>query len=123
MVCIGDWSRDHSPKFQEPTKGKSVRRLFRRAGLDAKLVDECRTSKRCLTCESSGSDTEKFMKVKNPRVWRRRDRPEIVVHGLLRCKVCSSIWNRDVNGSKNIFRIAECAIAGEDRPFYLRRGA
>ncbi len=36
----------------------------------------------------------------------------ILVHGLLTCKKCSGVWNRDVNGATNIYRIAKNAING-----------
>ena len=43
------------------------------------------------------------------------------VHGLLRCKTCKKYWNRDVNASSNIWKIAYNAINGMERPEYLRR--
>ena len=45
----------------------------------------------------------------------------ILVHGLLSCKNCNAMWNRDVNSSTNIFRIAQNAIEGKERPDYLSR--
>lgn len=40
---------------------------------------------------------------------------------LLTCKKCSGVWNRDVNGATNIYRIAKNAINGLERPKYLCR--
>ena len=45
----------------------------------------------------------------------------ILVHGLLTCKKCSGVWNRDVNSATNIYRIAKNAINGLERPKYLCR--
>lgn len=45
----------------------------------------------------------------------------ILVHGLTKCKICLSVWNRDVNGATNIYRIAKNAINGLERPKYLCR--
>ena len=45
----------------------------------------------------------------------------ILVHGLLTCKKCSGVWNRDVNGATNIYKIAKNAINGLERPKYLCR--
>jgi transposase len=42
-------------------------------------------------------------------------------HGLLKCKICNGLWNRDVNSSLNIFKIVENKIAGKERPVYLQR--
>ncbi len=44
-----------------------------------------------------------------------------LVHGLLGCNVCGCLWNRDVNGAKNILHVAQALLSGEDRPAYLRR--
>ena len=42
-------------------------------------------------------------------------------HGLLKCKTCCGVWNRDVNSATNIYRIAKNAINGLERPKYLCR--
>ena len=42
-------------------------------------------------------------------------------NGLLTCKKCSGVWNRDVNSATNIYRIAKNAINGLERPKYLCR--
>jgi hypothetical protein len=39
----------------------------------------------------------------------------------LTCKKCSGVWNRDVNGATNIYKIAKNAIKKEERPKYLSR--
>ena len=38
-------------KFHEPTKGKGMRKLFRKAGYQVYLVDEYHTSCQCYNCE------------------------------------------------------------------------
>ena len=45
----------------------------------------------------------------------------ILVYGLIKCKTCLGVWNRDVNGSTNIYRIAKNAINELERPKYLCR--
>ena len=54
----------------------------------------------------------------NPRPYRKGN---ITVHGLLRCKSCKELWNRDENSSINIFMIAANAILGIGRPVHLLR--
>ena len=54
----------------------------------------------------------------NPKPYKNNN---IVVHGLLTCKKCSGVWNRDVNGATNIYKIAKNAIKKEERPNYLCR--
>ena len=44
-----------------------------------------------------------------------------LVHGLLRCKSGCGEWNRDRNGSSNIYKIAYQAIHNLERPSYLCR--
>jgi transposase len=55
---------------------------------------------------------------KNPKPYKEGN---ILVHGLLKCKICGSVWNRDVNASTNIYRIAKNAINKVERPEYLCR--
>ena len=101
---------------KEPTKGKGFRNLFRQNGYKVYLVDEFRTSCKCSKCE--GGECENFMKRENPKPYKSR---EILVHGLLRCKNCKTMWNRDVNGATNIYKIAKNAILKKSRPKYLCR--
>ena len=74
---------------------------------------------------------EKFMVRKNPKPKPKKNKEnqkkEIkydetrLVHGLLRCKSGCGLWNRDRNGSSNIYKIAETAINKLERPSYLCR--
>ena len=118
IVAIGDWSQKQHRRFHEPVKGKGFRDTFRKAGYAVYLVDEHRTSCRCSRC---GGECKTFRWCQNPRPWRR-DAGNILRHGLLKCKTCNRLWNRDVNAASNIWKVATCAIRGEERPEYLRRG-
>jgi transposase len=42
-------------------------------------------------------------------------------HGLVKCRTCSRLWNRDTNAASNIWKVAMSAIRREERPEYLRR--
>ena len=74
---------------------------------------------------------EKFMVRKDPKPKPKKSKEnqkkEIkydetrLVHGLLRCKSGRGLWNRDRNGSSNIYKIAETAINKLERPSYLCR--
>ena len=74
---------------------------------------------------------EKFMVRKDPKPKPKKSKEnqkkEIkydetrLVHGLLRCKSGCGLWNRDRNGSSNIYKIAETAINKLERPSYLCR--
>jgi len=116
VICIGDWEQKKQMKFKEPTLGIGMRCLFRKNNYKVFLVDEFRSSCKCSNC--NGGLCEKFMVRKNPRP----DRDDIrLVHGLLRCKSGCGLWNRDRNGSSNIYKIAETAINKLERPSYLCR--
>lgn len=117
IVCIGDWCQKQQLKYKEPTKGIGMRKIFRQAGYRVYLVDEFRTSCKCAKC--NGGECEKFMTRKNPKPYKDNI---ILVHGLLSCKNCNNVWNRDVNGATNIYKIAKNAINKKGRPDYLCRG-
>jgi hypothetical protein len=116
VVCFGDFEQRNHMKYKEPIKGKGIRTLFKKSGYGTYLVDEYRTSCKCFNCE--GGECKKFMVRDNPRPYKNNT---ILVHGLLRCKSGCGLWNRDVNGAKNIYKIAFNHINGLKRPLYLCR--
>lgn len=115
IVCFGDFEQKKHMKFKEPIKGKGIRTLFRKNGFLTYLVDEFRTSCRCSSCEGLN---EKFKVMANPKPYRSGS---VLVHGLLKCKSCSGVWNRDCNGATNIYKIVKNAINKINRPSYLCR--
>ena len=116
VICIGDWEQRKQMKYKEPTLGIGMRSLLRKNKYKVYLVDEFRSSCKCSKCD--GGVCEKFMVRKNPRPNKDDMR---LVHGLLRCKSGCGSWNRDRNGSSNIYKIAYQAIYGLERPGYLCR--
>ncbi len=116
IVCIGDWEQKKHRKFKEPTKGKKFRTLLRKNSFQTYLIDEFRTSCRCSNC--LGGECSKFRKCRNPKP-NKND--SILRHGVLVCKTCSALWNRDENSARNIYRIAYNAIHKKERPKYLSR--
>ena len=120
VICIGDWEQRQHRKFSEPVKGKGFRTLFRKAKYKVFLVDEYRTSCRCSACSRKDGVCSTFRMVKNPKP---KTKGRIECHGLVKCKTCSRLWNRDINSSSNIHKIAKNAILGLERPDYLKRGA
>ena len=120
IIGIGDFEQIKHRKYKEPVKGKGFRSIFRKAGYQVYLVDEFRTSCRCNYCgekETEGKCST-FRECKNPRPWKNN---VIFRHGLVKCKTCSRLWNRDTNASLNIHRIIEKEISGLGRPEYLKR--
>ena len=72
----------------------------------------------CSICKEEIGRCEKFQIRKNPKLYKSGN---ILVHGLISCKNCSNVWNRDVNGASNIYKIAYNAIHKKERPSYLCR--
>ena len=68
---------------------------------------------------SRGTIINKFQIRENPKPYKFNLN---LVHGLISCKNCSNVWNRDCNGATNIYKIAYNAIHEIDRPKYLCRG-
>jgi len=118
IVIFGDFEQKQHMKYKEPIKGKGMRMLFRQNNYKTYLVDEFRTSCMCSICKTEIGRCEKFQIRKNPKPYKSSN---ILVHGLIKCKTCSSVWNRDVNGATNIYRIAKNAINQLERPKYLCR--
>jgi len=123
LVCIGDFSQKHSMKYKEPTKGKSIRKLFKNAGYKLYLVNEFNTSKKSFI---DGNDMEKFRIRNHPKPWLKNTTKQ--VHGLLRSENVTLnnnpkhvLVNRDLNGSMNILKKAKCIINNIDIPKYLCR--
>ena len=118
VICIGDWEQRKQMKYKEPTLGKGMRTLFRKNKYNVFLVDEFRTSCKCSKC--NGGVCEKYIVRNHPNKQKNKDELRLV-HGLLRCKSGCGAWNRDRNGSSNIYKIAKNAINNKDRPSYLCR--
>ncbi len=130
IVAFGDFQQRSGVKFQPPTKGKGMRRIFSKGGYQTFLIDEFRTSKMCSFCcggdgkEGSGEceylkDEEgKKIKRDSPRPWIK---DKVVVHGLLKCNTCMRLWNRDFNSARNIYKIASASLELKERPVFLSR--
>jgi hypothetical protein len=122
VACFGDWGQWTSIKYKEPTLGKGMRKIFRKAGYQTYLVDEYNTSK---YNHFTGQLLEKFRKRGNPRPWMKDIR---LWHGLLRSKSTTDnesathmLVNRDFNGSYGIGIIAYGSIHDMPLPIHLTR--
>lgn len=115
IIGFGDYEQYKQRKYKEPVKGKGFRTLFRKAGYKVYLVDEHKTSARCSSCDGICST---FRYCNNPRPWKTNI---VLRHGLVKCKTCSGLWNRDTNAARNIYKITENEILRKGRPEYLKR--
>eukprot|EP01135_Chromosphaera_perkinsii_P010845 Nk52_evm2s2256 gene=Nk52_evmTU2s2256 len=118
FIVFGDWEQRKQMKFKEPTMGKGFRQIFKKAGYKVFLVDEHRTSKACLSC---GNDCFTCLERLSPKPWKQRKGETIKVNGLLRCQICSCVFNRDHQGSVNQYEASLCALQNLERPLKLQR--
>ena len=120
LIAMGDWTEgNRHRRGHEPVKGIGFRKTLRRGGYKVFLVDEFRTSRMCCECQDENGVNEKFRRVKSPKPYQAKRK--ILCNGLLRCRTCKRLWNRDLNAAINIWNIAYNALHGHDRPFYLQR--
>jgi Putative transposase DNA-binding domain len=121
VLCVGDWEQRQGISFgKEPTMGKGMRNWFRGAGYQVYLVDEYNTSRTCNKCHKKVEYN--FTKRSDPRPWLTK--PTQRVWGLTRCtnSTCRTIHNRDVNSSKNIWKVAKSHILSRPLPSCFERG-
>ena len=90
---------------------------------NAKLEAELQATKEHLKKYTAPASRKEYY-INNKEVINERNRKydEMrLVHGLLHCKSGCGSWNRDRNGSSNIYKIAYQAIHNLERPSYLCR--
>ena len=124
VIGFGDWEQKKHRKYKEPVKGKGFRSLLRRGGFKVFLVDEFRTSCKCSHCQHEDGKCETFRLRFDPNKKKPDEKRHLrKVHGLLICRKCKRLWNRDVNSAINIARLTRERISGRNRPEYLSRQA
>ena len=118
-ICLayGNWSQTKQMRNYFPTPGIGMKRMLSKY-FKVITIDEFKTSKLCCACNS---ETENFMKRSNPKPYKREQ--TIEVHSLLRCKNvnCNKFWDRDVNGSTNILKLAHNYLENSERLENFRR--
>lgn len=114
VVVMGDWSDGgRTSKFQEPSKTKGWRTVFKKNKISCYLIDEFRTSTICPLCESRV--TKWFKERRSSRPWQRAKGRMEKVHGLLGCNNLECIeqgwtyrlFNRDKLSTCNMINIVK----------------
>jgi hypothetical protein len=80
ILVMGDWAASNI-KFHEPIRGKGMRRMLRKQGFPVHLIDEHKASSFCPKCKDG--KLQKFIKIPNPRPFRRAKNSTVEYHGLL----------------------------------------
>ena len=127
-----DFSQQHQMKFCEPTKGKSIRKLFTDKGYKLYLVHEYNTSRRLY---GTGEELINFKRdIKRNKYVHRLLGSEILksvdkkgvnyykplLDDLSDARYRPTIINRDLNGSLNISDKGSHIINGFDIPLYFK---
>ena len=114
-IGFGDWSQTDG--FVRGHPKAPPKRIKKALGVYATVieVDEYRTSQVCSKCKvgKCDKDDHKLEKMKYGAV---------PCHFVLRCLSCNTIWQRDVNASRNIMEAFKAQMNGLSRPSYLERG-
>lgn len=100
-------------------KAIGIIRLLILFGYIVFMVNEAFTTQRCHQCRNVNAVTKIYKTVKNQRPKTKKQFPYKKCWGLLSCSMCTRVYNRDVNASRNIFHIAATRVCGGVRPQYL----
>lgn len=136
MIIYGNWQEgEHMKKFvATPNKKmeKILKQNFKFIKIDeyktSKICNKCKVDtkkhklvkRRCIECKTINNKNEiKCKKCGKEKI----EAKNISIHGLLCCKnkKCSKLWNRDINGCKNMIEIVRAYIRGENRPEIFTR--
>ena len=85
-----------------PCKVKIKIQFFTPEFLRKKLLSYLSTFE--VICEG---ECKTFRECDNPRPWKNN---RIIRNGLIKCKTCLGLWNRDTNASRNILHIVKNEI-------------
>lgn len=131
-LALGNWGQRRQAKWQPPSMTKGVRKILHRNAIPVVLIDEYRTSKKCYGCQEGitapftshlkkpAKDQEGRMSFRETKRGRKVNKQMGSCHGKVKCKSCSTIWNRDFNSALNIRCAALSFLSGAGRPRYLQ---
>lgn len=124
VFLIGDWEQRKQMKYKPPSKGKSVRKLFRNHGYEVYLVDEFRTSCRLYEKGEELINIRGCHSLLGSKILKGRmdeDKPDAFIRDLISEGYIPTIINRDLNGSLNIRLKGMCILMGIPEPSYMDR--
>ena len=126
VILMGDWSAKNTLRNNEPTKGKSIRNVFKKHGYKLYLVDEYRTSKRLYRTGEElinirGKHNLLGSEILNKSKYMKE--APVFIKEMIKMGYRPTIINRDLNGSLNIRIKGEFILNGLRPPSYLRRGS
>ncbi|KAL0224026.1 hypothetical protein P9112_003416 [Eukaryota sp. TZLM1-RC] len=127
LILMGDSGKKGSKnwKHHRPTRGIACIQFLKRNGFEVLMINETFTSAKCPVCFEKVAT---FVRVANPRFYRREKTPVTTCHGLLACnsescklsnKGSTRLFNRNKLACLNMFAMVEARMSGNERPQYL----
>ncbi|KAL0218992.1 hypothetical protein P9112_004645 [Eukaryota sp. TZLM1-RC] len=127
LILMGDCGKKGSKnlKHHRPTRGIGWIQFLQRNGFEVLMINEAFTSGKCPVCFEKVAT---FLRVTNPRLYRREKTPVTTCHGLLAfnsesCKLSNKgstkLFNRNKLACLNMFAIAEARMNGNEKSQYL----
>ncbi|KAL0214737.1 hypothetical protein P9112_006921 [Eukaryota sp. TZLM1-RC] len=127
LILMGDYGKRGSKnlKHQRPSRGIGLIQFLKRNEFEVLMINEAFTSAKCPVCFEK---VVTFLRVTNPRFYRREKIPVTTCHGLLACnsdgckpsnKGSTKLFNRNKLAFLNMFAIAEARMSGNERRQYL----
>jgi hypothetical protein len=124
VILIGDFEQRKQMKYKEPTKGKSIRTLFKKNGYKVYLVDEYRTSCRLYETGEELINVRGCHSLLGSKILKSRmteNKPDVFIKDMIKCGYRPTIINRDLNGSLNIRIKGWCILHNVREPEYTAR--
>ncbi|KAL0223362.1 hypothetical protein P9112_002752 [Eukaryota sp. TZLM1-RC] len=126
LILMADYGKRISKnlKHQRPTRGIGWIQFLKRNGFEVLMINGAFTAK-CPVCFEKVAT---FLRVSNPRFYRRETTAVTTCHGLLACnsesckrsnKGSKKLFNRNKLACLNMFAFAEARMSGNERPQYL----
>ena len=101
VILIGDYGQRKHMKYKEPSKGKSIRKLFRKHNYKVYLVDEFRTSCRLYETGEELQNIRGCHCLLGSKILPSKmsnNKPDDFVKKLIDSGIIPTIINRDLNG-------------------------
>ena len=115
LIGFGDWSQqDGVIKGHRKAPLNRTKRVLRKHATVID-IDEYLTSQKCSCCGA------KMKRAKLAKTFKDGETKIVSCFKVLRCTTCNTLWNRDVNASRNLFMVLKNQLLGLKRPKHIQR--
>jgi len=126
VILMGNWSETKQMKNLDPSKGKGIRRIFKRYGYELYLVDEYKTSCRLYETGEELLNVRGKHELLGSKIYNKVDMDKDNLNKEVEIFIAESgrrptIINRDINGALNIRLKGIKILEGGEVPEYMQR--